>query len=91
MKYMFTNRAKALGIILIAVGAVGALSYSQYTTDKQVSGLLQQKPVTITKVVEVTPTIAPTATPAAGLKFAPVTKIGTAAKATNIPAKGAVK
>jgi len=66
---MFTNRAKILLGTIIAVIVVGGLSYSQYTTDKQVAILTaHQEPVVVTKTVIVTPTSVPTATPAATVK-----------------------
>ena len=85
---MFTNRAKALGVTAIAVVVVGGLSYGQYVTTKQVANLTaNQTPVVVSKIVVVTPTTVPTATPAAGLKYTPVTRIGTPASVTKGVAK----
>ena len=74
---MFTNRAKVLGATVIAVIIVGGLSYVQYGQEKQIQSLRPAAPVMVTKIVEVTPTNAPTATPAAGLRYTPVVKTAT--------------
>ena len=67
---MFTNRAKALGVTVLAVVVVGGLSYANYTNSKEIAKL-ESIPVVITKTVIVTPTIEPTATQAGALKFVP--------------------
>lgn len=84
---MWTNRSKLLGTTIVFVAVVGGLSYAQYQTDVKVAALRQPSPIVVTKVVVVTPTIAPTATPAAGLKYTPVTRIGTPASITKGVAK----
>jgi len=76
---MFTNRAKALGVTVLAVVVVGGLSYANYTNSKEIAKL-ESIPVVITKTVIVTPTvnpgqpdfsITPTAGQAGALKFVP--------------------
>lgn len=68
----FTPRSKILGATLAAVVVVGGLSYANYQNTKQIANLTaHQIPVVVTKVVEVTPTTVPTATPAGSLKFVP--------------------
>lgn len=82
---MFTNRAKTLGVTLVALVVVGGLSYGQYVTTKQVANLTaNQMPVIVTKTVVVTPTNVPTATPAG-------TRIFTPAKAVNTVTKGVAR
>lgn len=80
---MWTNKSKLLGATIVFVAAFGGLSYSQYLTNVRVNSLQQPAPITVTKTVVVTPTIAPTATPSA-------VRIYTPAKA-NFVTKGVAK
>lgn len=68
---MFTNRAKLLGGTIVAVIVVGSLAYGQYQNTKEIAKL-DSNPVVVTKTVVVSPTVVPTATPSAGLKYTPV-------------------
>ena len=77
---MFTNRAKILFGTLIAVIAVGGLSYGNVKNAQEIVKL-ENNPMVITKTVIVTPTLEPTATPSA-------VKIFTPAKAVNPATKG---
>lgn len=82
---MMTERGKILVATVLAIAVVGGLSYVQYGQEKQIESLKQSAPITVTKIVEVTPTSIPTATPAATLKYTPVIKTVTPV------VKGAVK
>lgn len=88
---MLTDRAYLLFGIIIFIVAIGGLSYAQYTQQKEINSLIQPAPITVIKRTVITPTTIPTASPTATLKYVPVTRVGTAAKATNIPTKGVVK
>ena len=75
---MPTNRAKLLFGTILAVVVVGGLSYTNYQNTKEIAKLESQPvPTQIVKIV--TPTLAPTATPAATFK----TRISTPAVVTR--------
>ncbi|MDE2031388.1 MAG: hypothetical protein KGI58_03985 [Patescibacteria group bacterium] len=76
---MFTQRSKILGATLLGVVVVGALSYGQYQNTKEIANI-KASPVVVTKTVVVTPTVEPTATPAASLKFVPRASSASASK-----------
>lgn len=79
---MLTNRAKILFGTIGVVVVIGALGAGQYENTTQIVKLENQKPITVTKTIIVTPTIEPTATPSAVRIFTP-------AKAVNSVTKGA--